>query len=94
MRKLPIYCDMRIMKLLIAIACLHVFGTVAFAQTKRALIIGLGEQEDKSWGKINGDKDIPIVTEMLLYSGYKKKDIVTLVNKQATKSGIISALKI
>ena len=93
MRKLPIYRDMRIMKILIAIACLHVFGTVAFAQTKRALIIGLGEQEDKSWGKINGDKDIPIVTEMLLYSGYKKKDIVTLVNKQATKSGIISAFE-
>ena len=25
------------------------------AQTRRALLIGLGEQEDKSWAKINGD---------------------------------------
>ena len=48
------------------------------AQTRRALVIGLGEQEDKSWAKINGDKDVPYVKEMLIKSGYK--DIVTLVN--------------
>ena len=49
------------------------------AQTRRALVIGLGEQEDKSWAKINGDKDVPYVKEMLIKSGYK--DIVTLVNR-------------
>ena len=59
------------------------------AQTRRALVIGLGEQEDKSWAKINGDKDVPYVKEMLIKSGYK--DIVTLVNRQATKAGIVSA---
>ena len=31
------------------------------AQTKRALVIGLGEQQDKAWNKINGDKDVPLV---------------------------------
>ena len=31
------------------------------AQTKRALVIGLGEQQDKAWNKINGDKDVPFV---------------------------------
>lgn len=36
------------------------------AQTRRALVIGLGEQEDKSWAKINGDKDVPYVKEMLI----------------------------
>ena len=92
-RRLSIYHDMRICKIFIAIACLCAFDSFAFAQTRRALIIGLGEQEDKSWGKINGDKDIPIVTEMLLYSGYKKRDIVALVNEQATKSKIISAFE-
>lgn len=59
------------------------------AQTRRALVIGLGEQEDKSWAKINGDKDVPYVKEMLMKSGYT--DIVTLVNREATKAGIVSA---
>ena len=57
--------------------------------TRRALVIGLGEQLDKNWAKINGDKDVPYVTQMLRKCGYK--DITTLVNKQATKSGIVSA---
>ncbi len=35
------------------------------AQTKRALVIGLGEHEDKAWNKINGDKDVPLVQAML-----------------------------
>ena len=39
----------------------------ATAQTKRALVIGLGQQEDKEWNKINGDKDVPYVL------GYLKK---------------------
>lgn len=56
--------------------------------TKRALVIGLGEQEDQRWAKINGDKDVPYVKEMLVKAGYK--DVRTLVNKQATKKGIVS----
>ena len=60
-------------------------------QTRRALVIGVGEQLDKNWAKINGDKDVPYVTQMLRKCGYK--DIKTLVNKEATKSGIISAFK-
>ena len=39
----------------------------ATAQTKRALVIGLGQQEDKVWNKINGDKDVTYVL------GYLKK---------------------
>ena len=31
------------------------------AQTRRAIVIGIGQQEDKGWGKINGDKDVPYV---------------------------------
>ena len=60
-----------------------------FAQNRRALVIGLGEQEDRHWAKINGDKDVPYVKDMLISAGYK--DICTLVNKQATKSGIVNA---
>ena len=36
------------------------------AQTKRALVIGLGEQQDRAWKKINGDKDVPFVQAMLV----------------------------
>ena len=61
------------------------------AQTKRALIIGLGEQHDKAWNKINGDKDVPLVQGMLKSAGFKS--VTTLVNRQATKTGIIGAFR-
>lgn len=61
------------------------------AQTRRALVIGLGEQKDPSWCKINGDKDVPYVEAMLNNAGYK--DIRVLVNKQATKASIVQAFK-
>lgn len=62
-----------------------------FCQTRRALVIGIGEQTDKSWSKINGDKDVPYVQQMLKVAGYK--NVTTLINKQATKAGIVTAFK-
>lgn len=61
------------------------------AQTRRALVIGIGEQKDKSWAKINGDKDVPYVQRMLSEARYN--DVRTLINSQATKSGIVAAFK-
>ena len=61
------------------------------AQTKRALVIGLGEQQDKAWNKINGDKDVPLVQGMLKSAGFRS--VTTLVNRQATKCGIVGAFK-
>lgn len=61
------------------------------AQTKRALVIGLGEQQDKAWNKINGDKDVPLVQAILKNAGFKS--VTTLVNQQATKVGIVGAFK-
>ena len=61
------------------------------AQTKRALVIGLGEQQDKAWNKINGDKDVPLVQGMLKNAGFKS--VTTLANRQATKTGIIGAFR-
>lgn len=63
----------------------------ANAQTKSALVIGLGEQQDKAWNKINGDKDVAFVEGMLKRAGFKR--VTTLVNRQATKTGIVGALK-
>ena len=59
--------------------------------TKRALVIGIGQQEDRRWEKISGDKDVPYVMEMLKKAGYQ--DIRTLINQQATKVAIVSAFK-
>lgn len=66
-------------------------SVVAQAQTKRALVIGLGRQEDKAWGKINGDKDVPFVEEMLKNAKFKVGNIRKLVNQQATKAAIVDA---
>lgn len=59
------------------------------AKTRRAVVIGLGEQLDKSWNKINGDKDVPLVVSMLKANGFT--DIATLTNAKATKTGIVNA---
>jgi len=61
------------------------------AQTRRALVIGIGEQKDKNWAKINGDKDVAYVQQMLSIAGYKS--VQTLVNNQATKAGIVTVFK-
>lgn len=64
---------------------------LAFGQTRRGLVIGLGQYQDRTWGTIHGDRDVPLVKSMLASCGYK--DIETLVNKEATKAGIISSLE-
>lgn len=67
-------------------SCLNIVG-----QTRRALIIGVGKQQDSSWGKINGDQDIHYVKEMLQSTGYHRKNIISLVNEQASKANIVKA---
>lgn len=62
----------------------------SYAQTKRAFVIGIGKQIDSSWGKINGDKDIPYICTMLKNAGFSK--ITTLENEQATKDKIVEGL--
>jgi peptidase C14, caspase catalytic subunit p20 len=61
------------------------------AKTKRALVIGLGVQADKEWAKINGDKDVAYVKDMLRTAGFRQ--VTTLVNQQATKAAVVKAFK-
>lgn len=82
---------MRRIIILIIVGLLACKGVV-FSQSKRALVIGLGKQEDPNWGKINGDKDVPFVQKMLKEAGYK--DIRTLMNEHATKARIVAAFKL
>ena len=62
------------------------------AATKRALVIGIGAYPAGSgWTTINGDKDIPLVEDILLTNGFLPQDIVVLANAQATASAIRNA---
>lgn len=79
------------MRMRLIIYLLLLLSLSVSAQTKRALVIGLGEQQDKAWNKINGDKDVPLVQGMLKSAGFKS--VTTLVNRQATKTGIIGAFR-
>lgn len=79
------------MRIILIIFYLQLLSLSVAAQTKRALVIGLGEQQDKAWNKINGDKDVPFVQAMLKNAGFKS--VTTLVNRQATKVGIVGAFK-
>ena len=79
------------MKKLLILFYLLLLSLSVTAQTKRALVIGLGDQQDKAWNKINGDKDVPFVQAMLKNAGFKS--VTTLVNRQATKVGIVGAFK-
>lgn len=79
------------MRMRLIIYLLLLLSLSVSAQTKRALVIGLGEQQDKAWNKINGDKDVPLVQAILKDAGFKS--VTTLVNRQATKAGIVGAFK-
>lgn len=64
------------------------------AVTKRALVIGIGAYPAGSgWATINGDKDIPLVEDILLTNGFLPQDIVVLANAQATASAIRNAFR-
>ena len=85
------------MKQFLDITIIIVLLTVSVAvsaQTRRAIVVGIGEQEDMAWGKINGDKDVPFVEEMLKNAGFKTGNVKKLVNQQATKAAIVDAFKL
>lgn len=64
------------------------------AQTRRALVIGIGEYPKESgWSAINGDNDIDIVCAFLSENGFSGNNIVVLKNSQATKANIVKQFK-
>ena len=76
---------------LLSLLMMVAIGASGQVQCKRALVFGLGEQEDVSWGKINGDKDIDYIVPMLRGAGYS--DIVALRNSEATKVAMVEAFE-
>ena len=63
-------------------------------QTKSALVIGLGEQQDKAWNKINGDKDVPLVQGMLKSARFKSvtKLFIKIAKNRTEKQVKVSLL--
>jgi hypothetical protein len=62
------------------------------AQTKKALIIGIGAYPVESgWSTIHGDNDVPLIANALIRRGFKPDKIVKLVNEQATKTNMIKS---
>ena len=56
------------------IVCIYIMLTMSVAvsaQTRRAIVIGIGQQEDNAWRKINGDKDVPLVQGVLKSAGFQ-----------------------
>ena len=78
------------LKVIVFVVVLLVASAItAGATTRRALVIGLGQQQDTRWGKIHGDEDVQYVVKMLKKCGYS--DIRTLTNEEATKQGMVLA---
>jgi hypothetical protein len=79
------------------------FLTVTFGQTKRALIIAIGEYAKKGefkhmnvekgyWSNINSANDVPLIKGALNHHGFDNKNIATLQDKKATKDGVLNAI--
>lgn len=77
------------MKRLASVLVVVLMATTTLNATKRALVIGIGAYPTESgWRQINGDKDIPLVEEVLVANGFSKTNIVELNNEQATAAAI------
>lgn len=77
------------MKRLASVLVMVLMATTAINATKRALVIGVGAYPaENGWRQINGDKDIPLVEDMLVANGFSKTNIVELKNEQATAAAI------
>lgn len=77
------------MKRLASVLLVVLAITTTLNATKRALVIGIGAYPAESgWRQINGDKDIPVVEDMLLSNGFQKANIVELKNEHATAAAI------
>jgi len=62
--------------------------------TKHALIIAVGDYpKSTGWGAISSVNDVPLIKQALLNQGFSEDNITTLINDQATKQGIVTALE-
>ena len=79
------------MKRILFIAFMSIVSIFCQAQQKHALIVAIADYPTESgWSKINSDNDISILVPEFKRLGFQ---VSTLVNREATKEGILHALK-
>lgn len=62
------------------------------AQTKKAIIIGIGAYPPETgWCTIHGDNDVPLIADALIQRGFNPDKIMRLINEHATKTNIIKS---
>ncbi len=64
--------------------------SISLYANKYALVIGIGKypQVDDGWWIVNGDKDVPLIYDMLVKNGFEPANITQLINSEATYKGI------
>lgn len=59
---------------------------------KYAIVVGIGDYpEESGWNRIHGNRDVELVTGMLVRNGFAEDDIVRLTDTGATKGAIRNA---
>lgn len=83
------------MKYLLVLTFLILGFYIAEAQTKRALIVGIGDYPVESgWCKIHGDKDVSLIANALTQRGFSPNNIKCLINENATKKNILKSFNL
>ncbi|WP_390553577.1 caspase family protein [Alistipes indistinctus] len=76
------------------LALLIITAPAVVGQTNRALIVAIDKYPSGSgWAEVHATNDMELVKPMLMAKGFADQDIVSLVNEEATKAGIIVELR-
>jgi hypothetical protein len=83
-----------IMKALLIILLYLLASTVTIGQTKRALIISIGNYSEQKtgWPPLSSKNDVPYIKTALEKQGFTKERIQVLSDEKATRAGISAAL--
>jgi len=83
-------------KLLIILSFLSLCFCQTYAQTKHALLVGVGIYPNRtigsSWSDLSSKNDIDLVKSMLLGQKFEAKNIVEILDEKATASNVLKAL--
>lgn len=70
------------------------FLSFSTAENKHALLIGIGDYDTSTgWQRLNSDNDPELLYNALVKQGFDSENIHQLVNKQASKENILSAIQ-
>lgn len=77
------------------LAFFFIISKIAFSQNKHALIVAIGNYPDpdkNGWPLINSANDVPLIKNALINQQFAEQDIHILLDSQATKKGIVTAM--